>query len=367
MEVAGGKDQSSVSANARRSSSATKLLRYPLRSGTKPKEEKPPLTDASNSSALRRGKPASSVSKSIGVLDLGKEKSAAKPPRRLSMQSKSSASPASRGEGTITPISEARSKRSMINQGKTNTPISAVANSSNGKESNRLFSALYWLSQIKLSESAAKHSISLGFFKLALEAGCEPLQRLRDELKSYVQRHSLADLGEPLKQLFESYNISQDFEQLQVSETCSHAPEDGTRSSEDEVHSSSSVAGSEKSEPEVLNKDAIETCQVVEPIKETSSRKETANKSCKSVNKIASTPKSTEVAATPKSTEVSGTTKKKLETPEQKPSKNKVKRQGKKSAGVEGPANTGTPEIVLSEDKENMDAPESEEIYLTEA
>jgi len=61
----------------------------------------------------------------------------------------------------------------MINQGKTNTPLSALAKSSNGKESNRLFSALYWLSQIKLSESAAKHSISLGFFKLALEAGCE--------------------------------------------------------------------------------------------------------------------------------------------------------------------------------------------------
>lgn len=120
-----------------------------------------------------RGRPASSVSKSIGVLDLGKEKSAAKPPRRLSIQAKSSASPASRAVGTITPISEARAKRSVINQGKTNTPLSAVAKSSNGKEINRLFSALYWLSQIKLSESAAKHSISLGFFKLALEAGCE--------------------------------------------------------------------------------------------------------------------------------------------------------------------------------------------------
>lgn len=359
MEVS-GKDQSSVSANAKRSSSATKLLRYPLRSGTKPKEEKPPLTDASNSSVPRRGKPASSVSKSISVLDLGKEKSAAKPPRRLSIQSKSSASPASRAVGTITPISEARAKRSVINQGKTNTPLSALAKSSNGKESNRLFSALYWLSQIKLSESAAKHSISLGFFKLALEAGCEPLQRLRDELKSYVQRHSLLDLGEPVKQLFESYNISHDFEQLQVSETCSHAPQDGTPSSDDEVHSSSSVAGTEKSEPEVVTKDAIETWQVAEPTKETSSRKDIATKNHKSVSKIATTPNSTEVAATPKSTEVSGTIKKKLENPKQKPNKNKVKRQGKKSAGVEGPANAGTAEIALPEDKENMDAPQSE-------
>ncbi|MCD7455436.1 hypothetical protein HAX54_028123 [Datura stramonium] len=354
MEVA-GKDQSSVSANARRSSSATKLLRYPLRSAAKPKEEKPPLTDSSNSSVPRRGKPASGVSKSIGVLDLGKEKSAAKPPRRLSIQSKSSASPASRAVGTITPISEARTKRSLINQGKTNTPLSAVAKSSNGKESNRLFSALYWLSQIKLSESAAKHSISLGFFKLGLEAGCEPLQRLRDELKSYVQRHSLVDLGEPVKQLFESYNISQDFEQLQVSETCSHAPEDGTPSSDDEVRTSSSVAGTEKSELEVLNKDdAIETCQVAEPTKETSSRKEIASKNRR--NKI---------ATTPKSTEVSGTIKKKQENPKQEPKKSNVKKQGKKSAG-EGPANAGTAEIVLPEDKENMDAPQSQEINVTE-
>ncbi|OIT04888.1 PREDICTED: uncharacterized protein LOC109223712 isoform X1 [Nicotiana attenuata] len=362
MEVT-GKDQSTVSANSKRSSSSSsKLLRYPLRSGAKAKEEKPPLTDSSNSSAPRRGKPASSVSKSVSVLDLsGKEKSAAKPPRRLSIQSKPSASPASsRAVGIITPISEARAKRSAINQGKTNTPLSAVSKSSNGKEGNRLSSALYWLSQIKLSESAAKHSISLGFFKLALEAGCEPLQRLRDELKSYVQRHSLVDLGEPVKQLFEGYNISQDFEQLQVSETCSHAPEDGTRSSDDEVHSSSSVAGTEKLEQEDLNKDAIETCQVTEPTKETSSRKEIATKTRRSVNKTAATPKST--------TEVSGhATKKKFEKPiKQEPTKDKVKRQGKKSAQVEGPANACTPERVLPEDKENMDASQSEEINTAE-
>ncbi|XP_016563598.1 uncharacterized protein LOC107862510 isoform X1 [Capsicum annuum] len=365
MEVS-GKDQSSVSGSARRSSSATKLLRYPLRSGTKPKEEKPPLTDASNSSVPRRGKPVSSVSKSISVLDLGKEKSAAKPPRRLSMQSKSTASPASKSVGTITPISEARSKRTVINQGKTNTPLSAVAKSSNGKESNRLFSALYWLSQIKLSESAAKHSISLGFFKLALEAGCEPLQRLRDELKSYVQRYSLIHLGEPVKQLFESYNISLDFEQLQVSETCSHVPE--APSSDEEARSSSSVAGTEKSEPEVLKKDAIETFQVAEPTRETSSSKEIATKNRKSENKIATTPKSTEVATTPKSSDVSSTIKKKLENPKEKANKNKVKRKGKKSAGVEGkcPTNAGTVEMVLPEDKENMDAPQSEEINITE-
>jgi len=41
------------------------------------------------------------------------------------------------------------------------------------KKFNAIALASYWLSQIKISESVAKHSISLAFFKLALEAGCE--------------------------------------------------------------------------------------------------------------------------------------------------------------------------------------------------
>ncbi|KAL2464444.1 putative muscle M-line assembly protein unc-89-like [Forsythia ovata] len=48
--------------------SASKLLRYPLRSATKPKEEKPPLVDSSNSSAHKRGKLASSVRKVLVFL-----------------------------------------------------------------------------------------------------------------------------------------------------------------------------------------------------------------------------------------------------------------------------------------------------------
>ncbi|PKU59894.1 hypothetical protein MA16_Dca029249 [Dendrobium catenatum] len=36
-----------------------------------------------------------------------------------------------------------------------------------------LSSASYWLSQIKLSESASKHSVSIGFFMLSLESGVE--------------------------------------------------------------------------------------------------------------------------------------------------------------------------------------------------
>lgn len=119
---------------------------------------------------------ASTVSKSVSVLDIsGKDKSG-KPPRRLSIPAKSTVSPVPRSVGTITPISEARAKRSDYRQTKSDTPVSVVSKSSNQRKFNVLSSASYWLSQIKLSESAAKHTISLGFFKLALEAGCEVWQ-----------------------------------------------------------------------------------------------------------------------------------------------------------------------------------------------
>lgn len=125
-----------------------------------------------------RGKGASSVSKSVGVLDVSSKEKPAKPPRRLSVPSKSNNSPAPKSIGYITPISETRAKRSSGNQGKSDTPLSDVSKSSHRKKFSVLLSSSYWLSQIRLSESAAKHSISLGFFKLALEAGCEVRQSL---------------------------------------------------------------------------------------------------------------------------------------------------------------------------------------------
>ncbi|MCD9638300.1 hypothetical protein HAX54_022175 [Datura stramonium] len=358
------KDQSSVSVKARQSSS--KLLRYPLRSASKSKEEKPPLTDSSNSSASARVRPASSVSKSIAALPLSGKEKLAKPPRRLSVPSKSIASPASRPVGTITKeprkicetISETRAKRSSSNQGKSDTPLSNVSKSSNRRKYDLVSSASYWLSQIKLSESAAKHSISLGFFKLALEAGSEPLQRLRDELKSYVQRHPLVELEEPVKQLFDSYSILQNSEQLQVSETCSHVPKDGTRSSDDQVHSSSSVTNTESLQTKVLNKDSTETKQVKEPTKEKSSKIGSTRRTRNSVNKIAATAKSASQKAGGR------ITKEKLQKPvKPEPSKdNKMKRQGKRTAQGEGPVSACTSENVLEEDKENVDTAQTEVI-----
>ncbi|KAK4719450.1 hypothetical protein R3W88_017788 [Solanum pinnatisectum] len=359
------KDQSSVSAKAKQSSSS-KPLRYPLRSTSKSKEEKLPLTDSSNSSASARVRPASSVSKSVAALPLsGKEKSA-KPPRRLSVPSKSIASPASRPLGIITkepkkigkpPISETRAKRSPSNQGKSDTPQSNVSNSSNRKKYDLISSASYWLSQIKLSESTAKHSISLGLFKLALEADSEPLQRLRDELKSYVQRHTLVELEEPVKQLFDSYNILQNSEQLQVSETCSHVPKDGLGSSDSDVHSSSSVKNTERLQTKVLNKDSTKVAQVKEPTKQKPSKIGSTPRTRNSVNKI-------DAAAKSISPKTGGrTTKEKLQKPvKPEPNKDKVKRQGKRSAQGEGPVDACISEKVLEEDKENLDAAPTEVI-----
>lgn len=139
---------------------------------------------------------------------------------------------------------------------------------------------------------------------------------MRDELKAYAQRHNLVELGEPLKQLFESYNILPDFEHLQVSETCSHVPEEGTRSSDDEILSSSSVADCEKVVPKPSTKATAETGQVKES---TSLNNDTAPKTNRSEKTVAA------------GTAVRGRNTQKKQ---QKPIKNKdkVKSQGKKSA-----------------------------------
>ncbi|KAL8092894.1 hypothetical protein AgCh_034952 [Apium graveolens] len=63
----------------------------------------------------------------------------------------------------------------ILLEAKSDTPISDVSRSSNRKKFTILSIASYWLNQIKLSESVAKHSISIAFFKVAYEAGCEAI------------------------------------------------------------------------------------------------------------------------------------------------------------------------------------------------
>lgn len=101
----------------------------------------------------------------------GKDKTV-KPPRKLSVPSKlSTTSPRSATVKSTSPISEFRIKK-PDSEGKVGTPAD-VSKSTSRRKFNLLSSASYWLSQIKLSESTSKHSLSLGFFKLALESGCE--------------------------------------------------------------------------------------------------------------------------------------------------------------------------------------------------
>lgn len=72
---------------------------------------------------------------------------------------------------------------------------------------------------------------------------------MQDELKSYVQRHQLAEFGEPVKELLERYNISENTENLQVSESVSQVQEDATKSSDEE----------ENLRPKCLNVDSSST------------------------------------------------------------------------------------------------------------
>ncbi|KAG1335464.1 hypothetical protein COCNU_03G015830 [Cocos nucifera] len=253
------KDDSSGPATSLRPSK----LRYPLRSAARPKEANPAITDGSNSTS-KRGRPPSVVSKSVSALDIsGKEKSA-KPPRRLSIPTKPTASPRPVPFGSITPISETRMKRSNT-PGKSDTPVSDVSKSMSRRKFSVISSVSYWLAQIKLSESASKHSISLGFFKLAMESGCEPLDRVRDELKSYVWRHNLvAELGEPAKDLLQMYNIVEDLEQLKVSDSCSQLPVERNQFSDKSPRSYSTASKIRTLKPKSLNPN---TRSVAEPNK----------------------------------------------------------------------------------------------------
>ncbi|PQQ10172.1 uncharacterized protein Pyn_12019 [Prunus yedoensis var. nudiflora] len=336
---------------------ARKLLRYALRSGSKSKEEKPPVAAESTiNSASKRGRPASTLSKSVGVLDLSGKDKPAKPPRRLSNPPKPAGTPAPKLLGNITPISEARSRRSV----KSETPASDVSKSTSRKKFSVLSSASYWLTQIKLSEAAGKHSISLGLFKLALEAGCEPLHRMRDELKSYVVRHNLDDLEDPLKELLESKsNVER--EQMQISETCSQVPDEGTRSSDDDVKSCSSTMGTRKLKPKSLNTDAAP----VSPVK-ASAKKEIAQKSIPATKTRGSLVKTSSNSGPVSDNGARGPTAKKPQKPSKQESnkvKDRTKKQGDKSAGSVSTTPAG--QEALHENKENEDAPPMEDVSLT--
>ncbi|KAL3639634.1 hypothetical protein CASFOL_017541 [Castilleja foliolosa] len=314
------------------------------------------------------GRVSSTVSKSVSVLDhSGKDNSSsAKPPRRLSVPNKSNATPAPKPVGNVTPISKARAKTSAVNQGKSVTPVSDVSKSlSTRKKFSILYSASYWLSQIKHSESAAKHSISLGFFKLALEAGCEPIQRMSDELKSYARRHHLTELGEFVKELFEGYKISENFEPSQ-SESGSQVRSESNQLSDDDVKSSSSsITDTENLKPISLDLNAGETEKVEKANNKISEKDDSVKKSVKR-----SVPKRAASSKSGNGSEIKGrSVQKKPQKPTKQESaqgKDKIKKV-KNSASEEGLTKSYPPEETLEENKENMVTSEMPEVGSTEA
>ncbi|CAM8981215.1 unnamed protein product [Rhodiola kirilowii] len=271
MEEAGKNQQVAPSASAGKSK-----LRYQLRSAIKSKDEKPsPKTDSLSSATRSVGRVASGMSKSMNVLDLsGKDKSA-KPPRRLSIPAKTSGTPPVKRIDSMTPISEARTRRSAMSQAKSETPGSEVSKSGTRRQYCRLSTASYWLSQIKLAENAAKHSISLGFFKLALEAGCEPKQQMRNELKAYARKHDLDEHVDFVKELFAIYNITESLEELQASDNTSEVVQGSTKSYDADVQSATSTIRSRHLQPKSLNNDAVRASPAARSVNKESVQKKT--------------------------------------------------------------------------------------------
>lgn len=331
-------------------------LRYPLRSASKPRDEKSGAAELEkqSSSASKRGRAVSNVSTSVSVLDLsGKDKSA-KPPRRLSVPAKSSFSPVPKPE-RITPISGTRTKKSTTDQGRSDTSMSELSKSATRRKFTVLSSASHWLQQIKLSESASKHLISLGFFKLALESGCEPLQRMRDDLKLYARRHNLLELGEPAKELLSSYNILEELEQLQTSETCSQVHV----SSDDDSQASSTKAGRLK--PRALSSGNSRGSTVAEASKGESAQKRNpvgknrgpSNRNSSNSNSVTDNKSNLQMKRSQRSS--------KQESQSEKGKIKKAEMTGKKDST--DPLPTGSQE----EDKENLDdAPPTEETSVPE-
>ncbi|ONK66449.1 uncharacterized protein A4U43_C06F8150 [Asparagus officinalis] len=242
-------------------------LRYPLRSSARSKAAA--IDDSSESSSVsRRVRPPSNVSQSMDVLDLSAKDKSTKPPRRLSIPTKSAFSPRQASVGSITPLSD-------------------VSKSSNRRKFNLLSSVSYWLAQIKLSESASKHSVSLGFFKLALDSGCEPLQRMREELKSYVRKHSLLTvLGETAKDVLQSYNIlEEEFEQLKLSSNSPQSQE-GNLAPNKNADSSSASTGDRNLKPKSLISKALTVSE--------SNKKDTVEKRVSAAKNRASNIKNTD-------------------------------------------------------------------------
>jgi hypothetical protein len=111
------------------------------------------------------------------------------------------------------------------------------------------------MTQIRLAEAASKHSVSLGFFKLALESECEHMGRMREELKAYVARHGLVtELEDPVKDILQLYDIVEDFEKLKISVDSSQQPEKSDKA----VSTATKTSPNGNLKPRLLNSGAAQ-------------------------------------------------------------------------------------------------------------
>ncbi|XP_041993485.1 uncharacterized protein LOC121744111 [Salvia splendens] len=71
----------------------------------------------------------------------------------------------------------------------------------------KLETASYWLSQIKLAESVGKHWVSAALFGLAFDCNGEPISNLRVGLRKYLARHENVSEEEEWRKVKISYGL----------------------------------------------------------------------------------------------------------------------------------------------------------------
>ena len=84
----------------------------------------------------------------------------------------------------------------------------------------------------------------------------QPLDRMREELKSYVARHGLAtELEDPVKDILQVYDIVEDFEKLKISAEPSQQP----KKSDKAARTATNVSPNGNLKPRSLNSNATES------------------------------------------------------------------------------------------------------------
>ncbi|KAH7331205.1 hypothetical protein KP509_20G020000 [Ceratopteris richardii] len=69
-----------------------------------------------------------------------------------------------------------------------------------------LKSADYWIEQVKLAEEMELYGVSIGFFRLAIECGAEPIESLKEELIAFIRKFSM--WSDTTQQLLQCYGVT---------------------------------------------------------------------------------------------------------------------------------------------------------------